>query len=105
MRDIENDKKSGKNTLVVKMGLESAKHYHNVLVFMPIPCMLTFFVLTKTPIVPIIIVAFILIRHMKVVSRAQTYKDFDPELKKVALSTFLLSLLFFIFLVLLKKYQ
>ena len=105
MRDIENDKKSGKNTLVVKIGLENAKHYHNFLVFMPMPCMFTFFVLTKTSIVPVIIIFFLLIRHMKVVNKAQTYKDFDPELKKVALSTFLLSILFFLFLVLLTKYQ
>ncbi|MGX7666113.1 1,4-dihydroxy-2-naphthoate polyprenyltransferase [Flavobacterium pedocola] len=104
MRDIENDKNSGKNTLVVKMGLEAAKHYHNALIFMPIPCMFTFSVLTKTSPIPILIASFILIRHLKVVNKAQTYKDFDPELKKVAMGTFLLSLLFFLFLVILKKY-
>ncbi|MCG2612494.1 1,4-dihydroxy-2-naphthoate polyprenyltransferase [Flavobacterium sp. SM15] len=104
MRDIENDKNSGKNTLVVKMGLETAKHYHNVLVFMPMACMITFSVLTRTSPIPILLVSFILIRHLKVVNKAQTYKDFDPELKKVALGTFFLSLLFFLFLVILKKY-
>lgn len=104
MRDIENDKNSGKNTVVVKMGLDSAKQYHNILIFMPIACMVTFSLLTKTSPIPILLTSFILIRHLKVVNKAQTYKDFDPELKKVALGTFFLSILFFLFLVLLKKY-
>jgi 1,4-dihydroxy-2-naphthoate polyprenyltransferase len=93
MRDIENDKNSGKNTLVVKMGLKNAKYYHNALIVMAIVCMLCFAIFTKTSLLPILLVNFVLIRHMKVVIKAQTYKDFDPELKKVALGTFALALL------------
>ncbi|WP_313807605.1 1,4-dihydroxy-2-naphthoate polyprenyltransferase [Flavobacterium sp.] len=104
MRDIENDKNSGKNTLVVKMGLISAKQYHHFLVFTPLLLMLLFSVLTKTSVIPVLITSFVMIKHIKVVNKAQTYKDFDPELKKVALGTFLLSLLFFVFLVLLRHH-
>jgi len=93
MRDIENDRNSGKNTLVVKMGLKNAKYYHSALIVLAIACMIVFSVFTRTSIFPILLVNFVLIRHMKVVIKAQTYKDFDPELKKVALGTFALSLL------------
>ena len=93
MRDIENDRNSGKNTLVVKMGLQNAKYYHNALIAMAIVCMVAFAIFTKTSIISILLINFILIRHLKVVHKAQSYTDFDPELKKVALGTFALSLL------------
>lgn len=102
MRDIQNDKNSGKNTLVVKMGLKNAKFYHNSLIVVAILCMMSFALLTKTSIFPILLVNFLLIQHLKVVHKAQNYKDFDPELKKVALGTFALSLLLSLTLVFLK---
>nr|WP_294937329.1 1,4-dihydroxy-2-naphthoate octaprenyltransferase [uncultured Flavobacterium sp.] len=102
MRDIENDRNSGKNTLVVKMGLKNAKYYHNSLIAIAIVCMMCFAIFTKTSIFPILLVNFILIRHLKVVHKAQNYKDFDPELKKVALGTFALSLLLSLTLVFFK---
>ena len=98
MRDIENDANSGKHTLVVKMGLKNAKYYHNALIGSAVVCMICFAIFTKTPILPIILVNFVLIRHLKVVTKAQNYSDFDPELKKVALGTFALSLFFALFL-------
>jgi 1,4-dihydroxy-2-naphthoate octaprenyltransferase len=35
---------------------------------------------------------------MNKVNKSEKYEDFDPELKKVALSTFALSILFWLFL-------
>ena len=46
MRDYENDKANGKNTLVVKMGLNKAFIYHVFLIVLPFLC-LTVFLLLK----------------------------------------------------------
>ena len=46
-----------------------------------------------------LLVFLILAKHLKTVKIANKYEDFDPELKKVALSTFALSLLFWLTLV------
>lgn len=99
MRDIENDKKSGKNTLVVKLGLKNAKKYHYTLFFIGLVAMIVFSRLTKTSLLPILIVSILFIKHIAIVHKATNYKDFDPELKKVALGTFALSLLFWLTLI------
>ena len=99
MRDIENDKIAGKNTLVVKMGLENAKKYHSLLLVLPLIVMVVFAKLTNTSYLPILLVNIFFIKHIGTVNKANQYKDFDPELKKVALSTFTLSLLFWLTLV------
>jgi 1,4-dihydroxy-2-naphthoate octaprenyltransferase len=99
MRDIENDKKSGKDTLVVKLGLKNAKKYHYALFFIGLVAMTVFSRLTQTSLFPILIVSVLFIKHIGTVHKATDYKDFDPELKKVALGTFALSLLFWLTLV------
>ncbi len=96
MRDIENDKIAGKKTLVVKMGLAKAKIYHQSLLVMASLSFLTFNILTNTSIYPILLVNFVLIIHVTKIKKSISYQDFDPELKKVALSTFALSLFFLI---------
>ncbi|MEL1247754.1 1,4-dihydroxy-2-naphthoate octaprenyltransferase [Flavobacterium helocola] len=99
MRDIENDKISGKNTLVVKMGLEGAKKYHEFLILTPFISMIVFSLVTKLSFYAMILVFFMLAIHLKTVKKSKKYEDFDPELKKVALSTFALSILFWLTLV------
>lgn len=99
MRDIENDKIAGKNTLVVKMGLENAKKYHSFLVISPFISILIFSIITDISFFQMLLVFLILAKHLKTVKIANKYEDFDPELKKVALSTFALSLLFWLTLV------
>jgi 1,4-dihydroxy-2-naphthoate octaprenyltransferase len=94
MRDIENDKIAGKRTLVVKMGLKIAKKYHQLLLSIASGLFLLFSVLTKTSLLPILIINIPLIIHVFKIHKSNSYQDFDPELKKVALSTFALSLLF-----------
>jgi len=100
MRDIENDKAAGKNTLVVKMGLENAKRYHQFLLVLASSLFLLFSIITKTSFVPILIINIPIIIHVFKIHKSKSYHDFDPELKKVALSTFALSLLFWLTLVL-----
>ncbi len=98
MRDIENDKNAGKNTLVVKMGLKWAKKYHEIILGIGMICFMIFSIFTKTSTIPVLIINIPIIMHLGKVNKSTNYEDFDPELKKVALSTFALSILFWLFL-------
>ena len=98
LRDIESDKKANKNTVIVKIGLSKGKVYHYALIFMAFISMLTFiwnyYYSWKSG---ICLIAFVpLFIHLRLVSRIENPRNFDPELKKVALSTFLLGFLFYI---------
>ncbi len=103
MRDIENDKLSGKNTVVVKIGLEKAKVFHLTLFSMAFLSMLLYLihlsiVYSESTVLifsPLITFMPLLIHCIKV-SKTNVPALFDPELKKVALFTFLLSLITFI---------
>lgn len=97
MRDIENDKTSGKNTVVVKIGLANAKKYHFFLIIGSIILMLLFNYLTFSSYLSFLylLVTPILFIHLKKVQQTDMPQVLDPELKKVALSTFFISLLFF----------
>jgi 1,4-dihydroxy-2-naphthoate octaprenyltransferase len=103
MRDFSNDANSGKNTLVVKMGPNSAKFYHAILIFLAILCLAGFIVQFENPILFVVMTPCILLFiHLRKVMMTKEPKDFDPELKKVALTTFLLSIVLFITLIFLK---
>ena len=99
MRDIENDKISGKNTLVVKMGLKWAKKYHEIILAIGMLSFMVFLMLIKTSLLPVLLINIPIIMNMNKVNKSEKYEDFDPELKKVALSTFALSILFWLTLV------
>lgn len=101
MRDIENDKAAGKKTLVVKMRLDKAKKYHHFLILIPFLFLFFFSVFTQINFSASFFVFLFLLFHLKTVRKAKKYEDFDPELKKVALSTFALSVLFWLTLILL----
>jgi 1,4-dihydroxy-2-naphthoate octaprenyltransferase len=95
MRDEESDRKSNKNTLVVKMGSANAKVYHYFLVISAMVLMLEFSYFKEFNIDQyIFVLAYIpLIKHLVTVYKNKNPKELDPELKKVALSTFVLSIL------------
>lgn len=99
MRDIENDKIAGKNTLVVKMGLKWAKKYHEIILAIGMLSFMVFLMLIKTSLLPVLLINIPIIMNMNKVNKSEKYEDFDPELKKVALSTFALSILFWLTLV------
>ena len=99
MRDIENDKIAGKNTLVVKMGLKWAKKYHKIILVIGMLSFMIFSLLIKSSLLPVLLINIPIIMHMNKVNKSEKYKDFDPELKKVALSTFALSLIFWLTLI------
>lgn len=96
MRDYINDEKSGKNTIVVKMGPNQAKFYHALLILGALSSLGQFIYLLKQPILFFALLPGIyLLFHLRKVMKTTDPKEFDPELKKVALSTFGISLIFF----------
>ena len=95
MRDEISDRKVGKNTLVVKMGGAKAKHYHYFLVITAMVLLLIFGFIQNFAIDQYlyVIVFLPLTSHLMRVQRAVNPADLDPELKRLAISTFLISLL------------
>ncbi|MFN5147667.1 MAG: 1,4-dihydroxy-2-naphthoate octaprenyltransferase [Flavobacteriia bacterium] len=89
MRDRVNDAKSNKRTLVVLMGPNLAKLYHVILILCALACQTVYLLETKHEPALIGLLPWIaLILHVRKVMRTTDPKNFDPELKKVALSTF-----------------
>jgi len=95
MRDEESDRKAGKNTVVVKNGGAWAKKYHFFLVISAMVLVLIFAYLNDFHFDQYIFVVayFPLIGHLITVYKNKNPKLLDPELKKLAISTFLLSVL------------
>ncbi len=96
MRDRENDKKAGKNTLVVKIGAEFAKYYHYYLITASFLFALLYIVIKyQSPFQFLFIIAYLpLIKHLLFVVKNKDEAALDGELKKVVLSTFLFGILF-----------
>ena len=96
MRDWENDKASQKNTLVVKIGLLRAKKYHFTILMIGVFSSIAYVFQHEFRLIDLtFIMAFIpIILHLKTINKIDnTPTEFDPELKKVALSTFFYSIL------------
>ncbi|CAM1333628.1 1,4-dihydroxy-2-naphthoate octaprenyltransferase [Tenacibaculum aestuariivivum] len=96
MRDRVNDAKVGKNTLVVKMGAKLAKLYHYNLIIASFLFANLYVVITyKSPLQFLFLLAYLpIIKHLFFVYKNKEEPLLDGELKKVALSTFLFSILF-----------
>ena len=102
MRDQVSDKKSGKNTLVVKIGNEFARYYHFYLLGSSFLFALLYTTINfNSALQFLFVLAFIPVyKHFMVVYKNRNPEALDPELKKLALSTFLFALLFGIGLIL-----
>lgn len=100
MRDEASDRKVNKQTIAVLLGTQKVKSYHLFLLLTAFLASLTYAILqweqTKAlGLLPIL--AFLpVFKNMMVVWKNQNPALLDPELKKIALSTFAYSLLFFI---------
>ncbi|MFP2994697.1 1,4-dihydroxy-2-naphthoate polyprenyltransferase [Spongiivirga sp. MCCC 1A20706] len=96
MRDEESDRLSNKNTIVVKFGGRWARKYHFVIIAIAFGC-ITYYSWQSfsswNHLLPVLVIVPLSI-HLTKVYKTNSNKLLDPELKKVALSTFLLSLLF-----------
>ncbi len=95
MRDQVNDREVGKNTLVVKIGAQNAKIYHTLLIVLSATSLFLFSLIIQNYIILYSLVFYIvLIKHLKYVWDVKDFKQFDSELKKVALFTFFIAIIF-----------
>lgn len=102
MRDIENDEENGKMTLAVKLGNKNALIYHQLLVIGALVMLLCFNFFSRTPwtaylflsLVPVFII------DLRKIKATKQSGDLDPFLKKLALKTLLLTVVFGITLLL-----
>jgi 1,4-dihydroxy-2-naphthoate octaprenyltransferase len=96
MRDHQSDKASGKNTLVVRMGVRSAKIYHYLLLITAYIGFTFSTIAVLSPSSIFLVLAFVfIIPHIQKVRKVEDYKNLDDELKKIALFCFFLSVISF----------
>ncbi|KSA14260.1 1,4-dihydroxy-2-naphthoate octaprenyltransferase [Maribacter dokdonensis] len=98
MRDIKSDTAVGKNTLAVKMGLSKAKKYHYTILVVSFLCLFYFlFTTNASQLRYVSLVGYLpILVHLRKVALTNKAAELDPELKKLALSTFCIAVLFFI---------
>jgi 1,4-dihydroxy-2-naphthoate octaprenyltransferase len=99
MRDIKNDAKNNKNTLVVKMGIIKSKIYHYSIVIISFILIIVYTLLNyDSPKQFFFLIAFVPIAiNLFTVYKNKKPNLLDSELKKVALSTFLIAILMMLF--------
>lgn len=98
MRDRESDARVRKNTLVVFLGAVYARYYHYTLIILAFATAILYSVITwRSGYQLLYLLAFLpILFHLFVVWKNKDPKKLDPELKKLALSTFLFSVLFLV---------
>ncbi|HBK72393.1 MAG TPA: 1,4-dihydroxy-2-naphthoate octaprenyltransferase [Flavobacteriaceae bacterium] len=96
LRDRISDEKANKMTLVVKIGEKLAKYYHYyILIFAFLFAFLYTTLHYKSPLQFLFVIAFIpVFMNLYTVYKSTDTRKLDPELKKLALSTFLFAMLF-----------
>ncbi|MFV0332095.1 MAG: 1,4-dihydroxy-2-naphthoate octaprenyltransferase [Dysgonomonas sp.] len=96
MRDVENDRKSGKITIPVRIGLKNAKIYHAILTFGAFACFIVYSVIYCTHWYEYIYL-FCFIIFIKLLINIFKIKEnrlLDPYLKYTSMGTFVLSVCF-----------
>ena len=95
MRDHEADAKSGKNTLVVRIGIEKAKNYHRALIFGGITLAFVFVIPSSQYFHYAFAVTIpLFVRFVQSIQKRNDFENFDPFLKKQATATFIFAILF-----------
>lgn len=97
MRDRQSDQRAQKITLAVKLGEERSKQYHFGLILVSLALTLIYIITAQNELNWLLLVAFIpLLIHLKKVKENKIPQDLDPELKKVALSAVLFSIIYLV---------
>jgi len=95
MRDIESDRLTNKQTLAGYFGFKRAKLYQQVLVGVAMLLIGIYLFLTLISSKYLVFIAFVpFLMHLNSVRKSKTPIEFDPQLKVLALSTFLLATIF-----------
>ncbi len=102
MRDIENDTRTGKKTLVVYIGSKAAKYYHFALITLSIVFSIVYTIVKFDSVYQLLFILTcpLFALNIAVVMKNTNPVDLNIELKKLAFSTFVYSLTFGIGLVL-----
>lgn len=102
MRDIENDTRSGKRTLVVFIGSKAAKYYHMLLITLSMAFSVIYTIIKFDSAFQLLFILTcpLFAINVIVVMRNTNPVELNPELKKLAFSTFVFSLTFGIGLIL-----
>ncbi|MGB0430113.1 MAG: prenyltransferase, partial [Bacteroidia bacterium] len=92
--DIENDQKSGKITIAVRLGLNKARFYHYALIYTSIVFFTLFSVFMFVEWYQFIFLAplILLLQHVSKVKKRSSYKEFNPLLKELSLKSALTAL-------------
>ena len=102
MRDIHNDGASGKHTLVVRMGSANARIYHTALVVVGVLCLVLFTAMSGPSwqqwLFLLVVPGFAV--HLRLVWTTTDPRALDPQLKVLAMGTFITALLFSLGLIL-----
>ena len=96
MRDIENDRNSGKNTIVVRMGSARSKVYHSWLILIGLLTSVIFVAMYgKSTVQWLFLLSFpLFLNDLIQISKITSPRKFDPFLKKLSLATLLFTVLF-----------
>ncbi|MCD4676008.1 MAG: 1,4-dihydroxy-2-naphthoate octaprenyltransferase, partial [Desulfobacula sp.] len=96
MRDRVNDKHSGKNTLVVRMGIEKARWYHLFLLSGSVMAGLAYMIINyHTPFQMLFLITIPLLWiNVSTVFKNKIPEELDPYLRKLTITSLLFSLSF-----------
>ena len=96
MRDMENDRKSKKITVAIKLGFKNAKYYHMLLTICGIACFLTYNVLyTSLWLQNLYVLIFLFfLKILYDIFKINENKKLDPYLRYTSMTTFLLVVCF-----------
>ena len=95
MRDLESDKLSNKKTLAGYFGFKKSKTYQQLLVILALVLMAIYSFLNSDNTMYLLLIAFVpFCIHLNSIRKINNPKDYDPQLKVLALSTFLLAIIF-----------
>jgi 1,4-dihydroxy-2-naphthoate polyprenyltransferase len=96
MRDIENDARSGKRTLVVRLGSRGAKVYHTLLIIFSMLFSIVYTIRFYESIFQFLfILTFpLFVMNIRVVIRNHEPLELNNELKKLAITTFIFAIIF-----------
>jgi len=106
MRDIKNDRSSGKNTIVVRMGSARSKIYHTLLISMGMLSAVIFTLIHQRTLTQwLFLIAFpLFISDLMKINQIKESRNFDPFLKKLSLATLLFTVLFGIGILMIRAY-
>lgn len=102
MRDLDADKMVGKNTLAVKLGRQNAKYYHYFIIAFALVAFVVYAIYSAKPLInfAFVLAYFPFVKHLVFVKNNTNPRELDSQMKIVALSTFLVSVLFSLALIL-----